>query len=135
MKDVLSGIRKDGTIEGTMIETHYRPCKGIISDGEAKCLRVFVDENGFDIETRVLYDTLIKDGWTPPNALSVAPSPPALGEDRKKIREQAIVAIVENYLRKCAIKYPDGSSAEDIDADLLDPLDKLGSITTAPEGE
>ena len=67
MKDVLSGIREDGTVEGMITETHYRPCKGIVSDGKAKCLRVFVDENGYDIETRVLYDTLIKDGWTPPN--------------------------------------------------------------------
>jgi len=37
-----------------------------VSDTDMKCVRVLIDENGYDIETRILYDTLIKHGWTPP---------------------------------------------------------------------
>lgn len=69
MKDALSHIRDDGTVDDTRIETHYRPCKGIVSDSEAKCVRVFIDESGFDLETRILYDTLVMDGWMPPSKL------------------------------------------------------------------
>ena len=63
----LTGIRDHGTVEGCYIETHYRPCKGVLTDHSLRCLRVLADDDSTDIETRVLFDTLIAEGWTPPD--------------------------------------------------------------------
>jgi len=60
-------VREDGTVEGHRIETHYRPCKAIATDHKHKCVRVIADDGPTDIETRILFDTLVADGWTPPN--------------------------------------------------------------------
>lgn len=58
------GIGEDGTVEGTVIETFYFPCKGIAAgDGY---IRVFADAEGYDTETRIAHETLIAAGWTPP---------------------------------------------------------------------
>ena len=61
-------IQQDNTLEDTEIETHYLMCKWVISGGpqEQRYLRVTADDNSTDIETRVLYATLISMGWTPP---------------------------------------------------------------------
>lgn len=59
------GIRDDGTVEGYAVETHYLPCKGI-GDDPAGFLRVLIDDNATDVETRVPHSALIAAGWTPP---------------------------------------------------------------------
>jgi hypothetical protein len=63
------GIRDDGTVEGYAVETHYVPCKGI-GDDESGFLRVVIDDNAFDLETRVPHSALIAAGWVKatPNA-------------------------------------------------------------------
>jgi hypothetical protein len=57
----LSGIRPDGTVEGYAVETHYMVCKGAMEDDGF--LRVIVDGPGYDIETRVLDETLKACGY------------------------------------------------------------------------
>jgi hypothetical protein len=57
-----NGIREDGTVEGYAIETHYLPCIGIEDDG-AGFLRVLIDDNATDVETRVPHSALIAAGW------------------------------------------------------------------------
>ena len=69
-----AGIRENGTVEGWPIETHYRPCMCIVSDHELQVLRVIADDGATDIETRVLFSTLIEDGWTPPPNAQLQPS-------------------------------------------------------------
>lgn len=61
-------IREDRTVEGWYIETHYTPCKGI-ADANGY-LRVLVDEEGYDTETRILHETLNGIGWVKSAALS-----------------------------------------------------------------
>ena len=61
-------IREDRTVEGWYIETHYTPCKGI-ADANGY-LRVLVDEEGYDTETRILHETLNGSGWVKSAALS-----------------------------------------------------------------
>lgn len=61
-------IREDRTVEGWLIETHYTPCKGI-ADANGY-LRVLVDEEGYDMETRILHETLSGIGWVKSAALS-----------------------------------------------------------------
>lgn len=61
-------IRDDGTVDGWRIETHYTPCKGI-ADANGY-LRVLVDEEGYDTETRILHETLNGIGWVKSAALS-----------------------------------------------------------------
>lgn len=56
------GIREDGTVEGYAIETYYLPCKGV-GDDEAGFLRVLIDDNATDVETRVPHSALISAGW------------------------------------------------------------------------
>ena len=54
-------IREDRTVEGWFVETHYTPCKGVMdADGY---MRVLVDEEGYDTETRILHATLNSIGW------------------------------------------------------------------------
>jgi hypothetical protein len=54
-------IREDGTIDDTVIETFYHPCTEIVqADGY---LRVTVDEEGCDIETRISNESIEKLGW------------------------------------------------------------------------
>lgn len=44
-------IRDDGTVEGHVVETHYRPMEYMqIANG---CLRVIVDDGPVNIETRI----------------------------------------------------------------------------------
>lgn len=62
------GIREDGTVEGYLVETYYRPCEGIGND--AGFLRVQIDDGGTDIETRIPHSALIAAGWTPPAGAS-----------------------------------------------------------------
>jgi hypothetical protein len=57
----LKGIREDGTVEGYPIETYYRPCEGIGDDDGF--LRVQIDDDATDIETRVPHSALIAAGW------------------------------------------------------------------------
>ena len=67
------GVREDGTVEGMVVETDYRTCQGIAvgGEGENRYVRVFfVDEEGFDVETRIAYDLLIKAGWIAPAEVS-----------------------------------------------------------------
>ena len=61
-------VREDSTVEDTDIETHYRMCKWVQSAGpkDQRYLRVTSDDNSTDLETRVLYASLIAMGWTPP---------------------------------------------------------------------
>jgi hypothetical protein len=56
------GIREDGTVEGYPVETYYRPCEGIGDDDGF--LRVQIDDDATDIETRVPHCALIAAGWT-----------------------------------------------------------------------
>ena len=61
-----AGVREDGTVEGHRIETYYHHCKAIATDHKMQCVRVISDSGATDIETRILFDTLVADGWTPP---------------------------------------------------------------------
>lgn len=56
------GIREDGTVEGYLVETHYLPCTAI-GDDAAGFLRVVIDDNATDVETRVPHSALIAAGW------------------------------------------------------------------------
>ena len=62
-----TGVREDGTVDDLDIETYYQPCKGILTDHDLQCVRVLSDNGATDAETRVLFDTLIDDGWIPPS--------------------------------------------------------------------
>lgn len=55
-------------IDDADIETQYLVCKWIVSGGpkDQRYLRITADDNSTDIETRVLYSSLIAMGWTPP---------------------------------------------------------------------
>jgi hypothetical protein len=57
----LKGIREDGTVEGYPVETYYRPCEGIGDDDGF--LRVQIDDDATDIETRIPHSALIAAGW------------------------------------------------------------------------
>jgi hypothetical protein len=60
------GVREDGTVEGHYIETYQGVCKGVFTDHRRRCLLVLIDDGATDLETRVLFETLIAEGWTPP---------------------------------------------------------------------
>lgn len=72
-RNLLAGVREEGTVEGYYIETYYVPCKGIITDKELRVLKVVADDGATDTETRVLFETLIEDGWTPPGEPAPCP--------------------------------------------------------------
>lgn len=60
-------IRPDGTIDDQTIETYYAPCTG--GSLEQGYIRIFADNGGTDIETRVSFASLIALGlelraWT-----------------------------------------------------------------------
>ena len=59
-------IRQDGTVDDQHIETYYCPPEDIETVDEGHYLRVFVDGPGYNIETRLPYEWLIAEGWTPP---------------------------------------------------------------------
>jgi hypothetical protein len=61
------GVREDGTVEGWYVETFYAQCQGILTDRAKQYVRVICELDGYDVETRVLFETLIADGWTPPS--------------------------------------------------------------------
>ncbi len=74
-------INPDGTIDDTVVETYYAPCTGgKLEDGY---IRIFADNGGTDIETRVSFPSLIVLGWTPPAVGGAEPAgerqPPADG--------------------------------------------------------
>jgi hypothetical protein len=56
------GIRDDGTVEGYAVETYYLPCKAVGYD-DAGFLRVLIDDNVTDVETRIHHDALVAAGW------------------------------------------------------------------------
>lgn len=85
------GVREDGTVEGWYVETYYRPCTGILTDHEHQCVRVVVDDEGYDLETRVLFSTLTSDGWIPPAAGPVAAPLPGALQDEHEAFAQAMV--------------------------------------------
>ena len=66
------GIRENGTIENPLhgVETCYQPCIGIaLSEADGvKYIRVFMDDNGGYLETRILFSTLDASGfkWVKP---------------------------------------------------------------------
>lgn len=55
------GIREDNTVDDYPIETHYLPCSSIADD--EGFMRVVVEADGYDIETRIAHDTLFAAGW------------------------------------------------------------------------
>jgi len=61
-------VRDDNTMDDTDVETHFRPLKYIQSAGpeSQRYLRITMDDDPLDIETRVLYQALVALGWTPP---------------------------------------------------------------------
>ena len=50
------------------IETYYRPMFGIGRGGTEpdRYLRVFIDDDPCNMETRIPYAELVRIGWTPP---------------------------------------------------------------------
>jgi hypothetical protein len=71
------GIREDGTVEGYPVETYYRPCEGIGDDDGF--LRVQIDDDATDIETRIPHSALIAAGWVKATKLTERtdfPDPP-----------------------------------------------------------
>lgn len=58
----LKGVREDGTVEGYAVETFYLPCISV-GDDDAGFLRVLIDDNATDVETRVPHSALIAAGW------------------------------------------------------------------------
>lgn len=56
---------EDGTINDCIIETYYAPIESLaVADGY---LRVFADNGGTNIETRIAFETLTALGWTAPD--------------------------------------------------------------------
>lgn len=54
-------VDEDGIVEDVTVETYYRAAEHIeVGDGY---LRVFMDDGGTDIETRVPFEALRKLGW------------------------------------------------------------------------
>jgi len=115
-------IREDRTVEGWYIETHYTPCKGI-ADANGY-LRVLVDEEGYDTETRILHETLNGIGWVKSAALS------ANNQERAEAG-----AFSEAMIREAAIEFNQHS-------DRLSTLDRmrfvfrrLAATSTTPADE
>ena len=63
------GVDEESIVAGHTVETYYRRCEGIASGGpdHQQYLRVIIDDGAVNIETRILYATLINAGWTPPH--------------------------------------------------------------------
>lgn len=69
-------IRKDGTIDDTIVETHYEPIQAVIPVPKKAYLRLQCDAGLVDSETRIAYITLEALGWRRPNGEDEPPSNP-----------------------------------------------------------
>jgi hypothetical protein len=59
-------IRKDGTIDDTVVETYYEPLQNVIQVPKKEYIRLQCDAGAVDSETRIAYITLEALGWTRP---------------------------------------------------------------------
>jgi len=97
----LAGIRKDGTVEGHIVETHYLPCKG--ARGDDGFLRVIADGNGYDIETRITDETLTACGYVRADELEKLRASLARYEGQAEI---ATVVVRDGRIVLCTLKAP-----------------------------
>lgn len=67
-------VDEDGIVDDAPhgVETYYRPCMGIANAGQEpeRYVRVFIDDDPCNMETRIEFKTLIAAGWTPPSVVN-----------------------------------------------------------------